>query len=167
MDTPLDRDPPWTEIHPRQRPLWTKTPGQRPPQTETPMDRDPPGQKLPWTETPLDRDPSPGQRPPWTETPDMLTSGWYASYCNAFLSNLNVGIEFGCKVWICSCPMTVTLHRCTGPTTQNWHECQPIIWLFLKNSNILISRFYIIMLSVFLSSAISYYMTHILLLLSK
>ena len=147
---------PKTETHhgqrytPRQRPLWTETSGQIPPRqrpqwTETPLDRDPLGQRPPWTETPLDRDPPeqrpPWQRPqPWTETPldrdpRTVTSGLYASYWNAFLSNLNVGVEFGCKVWIC-CPMTVTLHRCTGPTTQNWHECQPIIWLFLNNSQI-------------------------------
>ena len=61
-----------------------RDPRQRPPWTETPLDRDPPGQRPPWTENPLDRDP-PGQRPPWTETPHMVTSGQYASYWNAFL----------------------------------------------------------------------------------
>ena len=50
-------------------------PGQRPPQTETTLDTDPPGhtpsprqrppgQKLPWTQT------------PWTETPPVITQNY-------------------------------------------------------------------------------------------
>ena len=45
---------------PRQRPLRTETPRQRPPDRD-PLDRDP------LDRDPLDRNP-PGQRPPWTET---------------------------------------------------------------------------------------------------
>ena len=79
----MDRDLPWTETtlgrdHPGQRPPWTETPLDRDPWTETtldgdpldrdPLDRDHPGQRPTWTETTLDRDP-PGQRPPWTDIP--------------------------------------------------------------------------------------------------
>ena len=53
-----DRDPPG------QRPPWTETPLDRESQTETPLDRDPPDRDPldrepppPWTETSLDRDP--------------------------------------------------------------------------------------------------------------
>ena len=75
---PSDRDPPET------------------PKTETSLDRDPPWTEIPWTETLLDRDPSgqthplgqrlpPRQRPPGQRDPRTVTSGWYASYWNAFL----------------------------------------------------------------------------------
>ena len=81
---PLDRDPPGQRTHLGQRPLRdpldrnhldrdphgqrfpqieTPSPGQRSPQTETFLDREP------LTENLLNRDPSPGQRPPWIETP--------------------------------------------------------------------------------------------------
>ena len=58
-----------------------------------PIQRPPPGQKPPWTETFIDRDPhglrlppgkrsQPGQRPP---PPHTIKSARYASYCNAYL----------------------------------------------------------------------------------
>ena len=53
----MDRDP-----H-GQRPPWTETPMDR-----DPLDRDPHGQRHFWIETLLDRDLL-GQRPSWTETP--------------------------------------------------------------------------------------------------
>ena len=57
-----------------------RSPWQRPPWTEIPLDRDPPGQRPSWTEpplteTPLDREPPsldrdpPGQRPPGQRPP--------------------------------------------------------------------------------------------------
>ena len=61
---------------PDRDPLWTETPGQRPP-----LDRDSPGQRHPWTETPRQRPhgqrapgqrpqtKTPRQRPLWIETP--------------------------------------------------------------------------------------------------
>ena len=49
-------------------------PGQRPPWTETPLDKDSPGQRCPDRDPP-DRGPAGqrplGQRPPWTETPSQ------------------------------------------------------------------------------------------------
>ena len=77
-----NRDSKWIETPdgrrlPGQRPPDRDSPLDRDPQTETPkteipLDRDlpgqrPPGQRFPQTETPLDRDP-PGQRLPRTET---------------------------------------------------------------------------------------------------
>ena len=56
-ETPLDKDPSWTET---------------PPQTETPLDRDPPWTKIPPGQRPsLDRDP-PRTETPQTETPLVM-----------------------------------------------------------------------------------------------
>ena len=60
-DSPLDRDPPWTETLP---PL-----EQRP--------SPPLGQRPSWEEIPQTKDPPPHRR--------TVMSGWYASYWNAFL----------------------------------------------------------------------------------
>ena len=69
-DTPLDRDPPWTENLPGQRtppprteikPPWTENP--------SPSDRDPSLTEIPWTETLLDREPPPDRDPSLTEIP--------------------------------------------------------------------------------------------------
>ena len=46
----------------------TDPPGQRPPWTETPCDRDLPWTETPVTETPLGQNPSPDRIPPLTET---------------------------------------------------------------------------------------------------
>ena len=60
---PLDRDP-QTETPLDREPPGQRPPGQRPPWTETPLDRKPPGQRTPNRDL-LDREPSPGQRPPY------------------------------------------------------------------------------------------------------
>ena len=65
---PPGQRPPWTETLLDRDPLDRNTPRQR-----LLRDRDPAGQRPPWTETPLDRDPPvqrlPGQRSPWIEIP--------------------------------------------------------------------------------------------------
>ena len=97
---PLDKDPLRQRPPPRQRPSsWTETlvldrdppPGQRPSSwTETLLlDRDPPGQRPPGQRHPPGKRPPrqkpPWQWPPWQRHPHTVTSGWYASYWNAFL----------------------------------------------------------------------------------
>ena len=78
-ETPMDRDPPWTE-----NPFWTETPLDRDPLwTKTPLWTETPWtENILWTETPLDRDPlldrdpfldrePPGQRPPSGQRPPL------------------------------------------------------------------------------------------------
>ena len=64
-----DRDPPGQKPPPKQRPPWTETPLDRDPPRQRPsLDRDPqdrdPLRPL-WTETPPWTEPPPGQRPPY------------------------------------------------------------------------------------------------------